>query len=182
MSDHKIQGRGYRLGGFMLIATMLLVFTFLIDCSKKSSSPDGPLQIEIQNISDCKSGYLARMTDGTPNDLDCIEYEYTVDGVLRLDHINAGFNCCPEIHAQIGIDNNVITIRETEISAQCLCQCLFDLDYRVTGLVPGVYTIVVIEPYLNDIDQRLEFEVDLTAAPSGTYCAHREHYPWDQPE
>jgi len=110
---------------------------------------------------------------------DCIEYRYYENSVLEIYHINAGFNCCPgEIVADIDINNNVIVIRENETESGCFCLCLFDVNYKIEGLIPGKYTIIVIEPYTNDQDEKLEFTVVLSGATSGTYCVYRNHYPW----
>lgn len=112
---------------------------------------------------------------------DCIEYQYYGDSVLEIRHINAGFNCCPgEIVARVDINDNMIVIKESETESQCLCLCLFDVNYRIEGLMPGKYTIKIIEPYTNDQEEKLEFTLDLSRATSGTYCVRRNHYPWVQ--
>ena len=66
-------------------------------------------------------------------------------------------------------------------SLTCDCLCLFDLDYEITNLPPGVYTIRVNEPYLWEGAEVLEFTVDLSAVPSGSHCVYRDHYPWGTP-
>ena len=112
---------------------------------------------------------------------DCIEYQYYGDNVLEIRHINAGFNCCPgTIIAQININDNIIVIKESETESQCFCLCLFDVNYKIEGLMPGKYTIKIIEPYTNDQDEKLEFVLDLFRGTSGTYCVYRNHYPWAQ--
>lgn len=112
---------------------------------------------------------------------DCIEYQYFGDSILEIHHLNAGFNCCPgEVVADIDINDNLIVIRENETESGCFCLCLFDVNYRIEGLMPGIYTIIIIEPYTNDQDEKLEFTVDLSRATSGTYCVSRNHYPWIQ--
>ena len=46
---------------------------------------------------------------------DCIEYQYDGIDTLILNHINAGFNCCPgKIIFNINITGNTITITEKE--------------------------------------------------------------------
>lgn len=110
---------------------------------------------------------------------DCVEYQYYGDGVLELHHINAGFNCCPgKIAARIDMDDNVIVIEESETEQGCFCLCLFDVHYKIEGLMPGKYTIKIIEPYINDQDEKLEFTLNLSRAISGAYCVYRSHYPW----
>jgi hypothetical protein len=92
--------------------------------------------------------------------------------------VNAGFHCCPEIAADITIENNIITIEEIEISGECYCLCLFDVDYEIRNLLPGEYTIIVTEPYVQEGDEILEFTVDLASSPSGSHCVYRDYYPW----
>ncbi|UCH82949.1 MAG: hypothetical protein JSW50_10790 [Candidatus Latescibacterota bacterium] len=116
--------------------------------------------------------------DVTPPNEDCVDYHYNGNNILLLTHLNAGFNCCPVIGADIAIEENNITITEKEISGLCDCLCLFDLDYEIVNIPPGVYTIKVIEPHLMPGDELLEFVVDLTAEPAGTYCVERNRYPW----
>ncbi len=132
----------------------------------------------ITGTSGCKG---VQTWDGTPSNQDCIEYEYDGEDLLLLNHINAGFNCCPIIQANIVIDGSVITITEGETFdsfGPCYCLCLFDVDYQLAGVEPGEYTIVVNELYLQEGDEPLTFVVDLSAAASGSHCVQREHYPW----
>jgi hypothetical protein len=111
---------------------------------------------------------------------DCVEYRYDGSGILYLDHINAGFNCCPgEIVADITITGGTITISEGETESACDCLCLFDVHYRIDDLPPGTYTITFIEPYRRGDDEVLEFTVELEGTASGSHCEERSHYPWD---
>jgi len=75
---------------------------------------------------------------------------------------------------------NVITIQENESleSGGCDCLCLFDVNYQISNLPAGEYTIVVHELYLMEGDEILQFTVDLASTPSGSYCVQRDHYPW----
>jgi len=126
----------------------------------------------------CKEFGKGVVIDSTPLDQDCMEYEYDGESVLLLKHVNAGFNCCPEIAAAITIEDNIITIEEIEISGDCDCICLFDIDYEIRNLPPGEYTITVIEPYVPEGEEILEFTVDLVSSPSGIFCVYRDYYPW----
>lgn len=112
----------------------------------------------------------------------CIRYQYDGQGVLSLKHVNAGFNCCPIIAADVSVDDNTITIeeRETLDHGGCECLCLFDLDFEIDNVSPGMYTIDVVELYLVEGDERLVFDVDLAATPEGERCVQRNHYPWGQ--
>ena len=127
----------------------------------------------LKNITGCKSFFENNIN----NSQDCIKYNY--DGVLLLlKHINAGFNCCPNITANFTISDNKITIEEIEISGECDCLCLFDIDYEFVNLKPGIYTITVYEPYRHEDEKILEFTIDLNGNTSGIFCVDRYHYPW----
>ena len=126
----------------------------------------------------CKEFQKGADIDSTPPDQDCIEYQYDGEGVLLLKHVNAGFNCCPEIAADVTIEDNLITIEEIEISGDCDCICLFDMDYEIRDLPPGEYIIRVTEPYVPGGEEVLEFAVDLVSSPSGSFCVYRDYYPW----
>lgn len=111
---------------------------------------------------------------------DCIEYHYNGQK-LTLKHINGAFNCCPgKITADIEIDGNMITISEKEKEAGCFCLCLFDLEYEISNIESGEYTIFINQLYLEDNDQVLEFTLQLFPGTSGTFCLPRNHYPWGE--
>ncbi len=145
-------------------------------CSE--TEPSGNLT----GMSSCKVLYRTPVSDDSLWYRDCIEYHYDGEGTLTLRHINAGFNCCPEIAAAISIESGVITIEDIELSGDCDCLCLFDLDYEIVNIEPGQYFLMVIEPYVNELDDPLEFDVDLSSATDGVFCVYRYHYPWGFPQ
>jgi hypothetical protein len=127
----------------------------------------------LTNYSGCKEFFTNYISSE-----DCIEYQYDGENILLIKHINAAFNCCPKIDANINISNNIIKIEEIEISGDCNCICLYDLNYEIKELKPGEYTIKVIEQDIPNDEEILEFIVDLTSKASGTYCVERNQYPW----
>ncbi len=131
------------------------------------------------NASGCKDFVDNGAIDNTPSTKDCIDYNYDGESVLLLTHLNAGFNCCPVLDPVITISKNLIRIEEKEVEGLCDCLCLFDLDYEIRNLKPGEYIIQVFEPYIREGDPKLEFTIDLTSTPAGTYCVERSHYPWN---
>ena len=151
---------------------------YLINYLFKSGDPPCDLRYP-----QCKTFQTGALADIIPPDQDCIEYQYDGEGTLVLDHINAGFNCCPSnLTADISIEQSLITITEYEHfdnTGPCYCLCLFDVDYQINNLPPGEYTIKVNEVYLEEGDELLEFTVNLPPSPySGSFCVFRSHYPW----
>jgi hypothetical protein len=129
---------------------------------------------KLTNYTDCKKS----KEDSPPSDKDCIKYDYDGNKILLLKHVNAGFNCCPAITANINVTGNVITIEEIEISGYCDCLCLYDLNYEISNLDSGEYLITVNEPYIHEDEEILQFTVNLSSSNSGSYCVDRYHYPW----
>ncbi len=134
--------------------------------------------IELVEIYGCKEAATGIPLVSASSDQDCIEYWYIEGDVLRLKHVNAGFNCCPVIDVDIQVDGETITIEEIELEGLCYCLCLFDVYYEIHDLVPGTYHLCVIEPYRPENDPVLEFTVDLQASPAGNFCVFRSGYPW----
>lgn len=159
---------------FLALALLILV--------PGCSSPSGPGPVgQLVGRTDCKgSGAPDAGAAGVPtSSQECVEYDYDGRGLLKLRHINAGFNCCPgTISATIEVSNNVIRIEEKESSSLCDCSCLYDLTYEIAGLAGGIYRISVVGPYQPDGDPPLELLVNLDHASSGSYCVERTRYPW----
>jgi hypothetical protein len=167
----------------ILCVMICLVLVTMGGCKKSTEVQPVPTGVLLQS-NGCKN-FLANAV-GKLNDFgpgpheDCLEFQYNGIDTLVLRHINAGFNCCPgEITADIDFNNRLITITEREQEQGCLCLCLFDLDYEVVNLVPGIYTIRIIEPYVEGGDEILELTLELWSATSGTHCVPRDYYPWN---
>jgi len=136
--------------------------------------------------SDCKLTQGARGdrqaadTSYSPGE-DCIQYSYDGIGRLTLKHINAAFNCCPgSLDAELAVGKSTITVFEKEQTQGCYCLCLYDLDYQIDCLTPGVYTIRVVEPYVQGPEKNLEFTIELKDSfSSGSICVPRSDYPWN---
>ena len=151
-------------------------------CKKSTNAQTFPAGVLLQS-NGCKqfladaAGQMENFATGPYED--CLEFHYNGTNTLVLRHINAGFNCCPgKITAEIYFHSSLITITEREQDQGCDCLCLFDLDYELVNLLPGVYTLRIIEPYVEGGDQVLELTLELLSATSGTLCLHRGYYPW----
>jgi len=165
------------------IGDLIPIDTF---CVERTGYPwagvPGP-SLRIDHTSGCKSIPLtAAAADTVPSTEDCAFYTYDpARSILYLDHVNAGFNCCPTIEAAIDVTGDVITITESESPGEfgfCACLCLFDVNYEIWLLPPGQYTVRFVQLYLEPGDDPLEFPIDLEAAPVGSACVTRDHYPW----
>ncbi|HUV30679.1 MAG TPA: hypothetical protein VMY05_06305 [Acidobacteriota bacterium] len=149
-------------------------------CVYRSEYPWGDWFTGVTAHSTCKSQMLARPVSDPPSDQDCIDFSYSENYTLTIKHINAGFNCCPVIAAEIDVTDFTITINELDsLINPCECLCLFDVDYQITGLPPGEYRLIVIEPYKPSGDEELDLVIDLSAPTSGTHCVFRSQYPWE---
>jgi hypothetical protein len=165
--------------GFTDIDDVVYLINFIFGGGPAPCNP-APISGEITGNSPCRLFMKPVEKDSIPLDQDCVEYAYDGAGVLDISHLNAGLNCCPVFAAEFSLIGNVITIEELDslYMGGCDCLCLFDIDYQIQGITPGVYTLRVIEPYLQEPDEELLFEIDLTSAASGAHCENRTHYPW----
>ena len=108
---------------------VLALFPFFTGCgNNKSTSNSNQSSSQLIGISDCKLFELNKVTEDVPSNKDCLEYLLKEGSILSIKHINAGFNCCPEIKTNVLTEENVIIIEEIEIDGPCLCLCLYDLD------------------------------------------------------
>lgn len=163
------------------ISAVFACVLLLLGGSCASSPGSGPVG-RLVGRTDCKgsAGLSSPARTGLrAAGTECVEYEYDGKSVLRLKHINAGFNCCPgTVSAEITVEGGEIRIREKESSSLCDCSCLYDVSYEFAGVALGIYHISVVGPYQNESDTPLEFRVDLIGAASGSFCVERTHYPW----
>jgi len=139
---------------------------------------DNPPVGSVVGHGDCKLALKGQTADSIPLNLDCLGYQYDGASLLDLQHINAAFNCCPRITAEIVVDSGLITITESDPLRGCKCICLFDVGYRIVGLPPGVYTIKIIGMYVCGTGP-LEFTIDLTSPAVDTLCVDRSCGAWN---
>lgn len=169
----------------LFLVALPLFFICGLACSGdpgEPAKPSGSVDLEVTNFSGCKHD-VAKVAGASSID-ECIQWQYS-DGVLQINHVNAGFNCCvTALLAGFDKDGDSITITESENleSGGCHCLCLYDFDYQINNLGAAEYTITIIGPYMetNSTPESdyLSFTIDLVAEPSGSYCVERDHYPW----
>jgi len=103
---------------------------------------------------------------------ECVSYSLS-GGILKVRHGNAGFNCCAELTADIAVSGGLIEIAESGPGI-CRCECLFDLDYEISGFEAGA----ILLRFTGSLGGPLEVIFDLEEAPAGTSCVPRSSYPW----
>ena len=168
-----------------LIIIVIPALLLLLGCSKEDTSNNpanqNPYGVLISHTS-CKNGSVSKGSDGKiqTTDQDCLEYQYDKNGILTLKHVNTGFNCCVDnLVAVVRIEGSEITIEESENApTPCDCLCLYDMKMEIRNLAAGKYTIKIIEPYVPESKEKLEFQIDLLQSPGGSYCVKRDFYPW----
>lgn len=162
---------------FLLTAASIFLLT---NCeTDESSEKQFSLKSDIISNSGCKNLKSANETDYTPDSLSCINYSFdSQTNRLTLQHINAGFNCCPDsLFCDATLKNNMIIIQEFETGGFCNCDCLYDLEIELNEIDSKKYQVKFIEPYAAEYKEIL-FEMDLRNTSEGTYCVTREQYPW----
>lgn len=113
------------------------------------------------------------------SDTDCVQYTFDRSNTLSIVHRNAGFNCCPlAIDVDLAVIGDTLRITETEQAALCDCDCLYDLEYQIHNLPPGVYVIDLPEMYMPNGDDPLRFTADIYNIAVDTFCVTRSEYPW----
>ncbi len=158
-----------------------LVFTLsfaLASCESKPEIEKLPeVSGKLTGHSDCKSTSRDSIFL-VPDTLSCAEYVYISDlKRLKIKHINARFNCCPDsLYCVVKVSNDTIYIEEFENMNLCNCLCLYDLEIEIEGIAAKKYYISIIEPYLGT-QTPLGFEVDFSAQTSGCQCVYRGGIP-----
>jgi hypothetical protein len=161
------------------LLVILLFVGFVSGCSETDctcADATGPTG-QLVRSTGCKTGGTDADTSGVSSNQDCIEWEYDGSEHLVFTHVNAGLNCCPDFNAIIHVKGNTIRVVEDD-EGLCDCYCLFDLEYEIHGLDPGVYELTVTEECLSEDDEPLQFTMDLLTSASGRHCVERTHYPW----
>ncbi len=161
-----------------LITLMLLIL--LISCTKEKDAKETlNFEGQLTNSTTCKNFAIKSGSDFTADTISKIEYDYnSATHVLKLKHVNAGFNCCPGLlSAQVTLSEEIISITEQEEEALCHCNCLYDLNFEITRVAQEKYKINFIEPYAENMP-KLEFEINLLQNTEGSFAVIRKTYPW----
>jgi hypothetical protein len=165
---------------FYSILVMMMISMLLFSCDHEKDGND-PLIFSGKLISHsaCKSSKSDSIFMIAPDSISCVKFSYdSTSKKLSIQHINAGFNCCPDsLYCHVTINNDTIFIQEFESQFLCDCDCLYDLNIEVEGVEAKPYQLKFIEPYCGDQEQIL-FGADFSTAAEGSYCVTRTQYPW----
>lgn len=157
-----------------------LIGIVIISCEKDNNNKQLIITGQLISNSTCKNDLKSnsQITE-TSDSLSCVEYSFDNEkNKLTLKHLNAGFNCCPDsIYCKVELNGDTILIQEFEKTAQCHCNCLYDLNIEINGVVLKKYQVKFEEPYVAE-QNKLVFEIDLTKDQNGTYYVTRKQYPW----
>ncbi len=170
---------GYAKAGVGLIAAVFILAAVVhMSCDKGIESSDNPDGV-LKKSSGCLDFVNAQKGELVPPCCSCADYEYN-GGTLAITHLGACFNCCTNVYAVITINGSLITIEEKESGETCYCNCLYQLEYEISNLPVGEYSIRFVELCHEEGDEALEFTINLETEPTGEYCAERNHYPWNE--
>jgi len=158
---------------------LLLLIIFVSNSCNEVNTENADISGKLENYSECKNNLKSTEAINVLSNMSCVEYSYNSSAEsLKLKHVNAGFNCCPEkLYCSVTTKSDTIIIQEYEKSALCDCNCLYDLDIKITGVTPEKYVIKFIEPYAGH-SKKIVFNVDFTAEQEGSFCVVRDNYPW----
>ncbi len=161
-----------------ILIAAIMIFFFLGCGDKSTNQQSGPALSSIA-YGDCKV-FIEKPGDVIVPPVECLEYQYDGSDTLRLTHINSLFNCCPDdLTAEITVEGESIVIIEREdlTSGGCDCTCYYDVDMKITGIIPGIYAVSVYGPYQDTA--RLQLYLDLSIEPSGIFCDSSELGDWE---
>ena len=106
---------------------------------------------------------------------DCVSCIYDGVSLLHIIHRNTLFNCCLlQLEASVELSGMDIFVTESEApdGGWCECLCLYDFDYYIQNIPPGVYTLTVNGMYLYG-EPSISFEIDMTGPASWSECIER---------
>ena len=158
----------------------LVVCLCLAGCSVSGPSAAGfPTVIDFDG---CLDGLDADSAARGARMLACVVYNYDGSSVLLLRHTNTTFNCAPvEVGGYVTVQpsNSIQIIEDEDVPFPADCLCLYDVDYEIAPVPPGLYHVTVSELYPGSGNEQFDLELDLTEVASGETCLVRSDYPWE---
>ncbi len=168
-----------------IFLTLGITLLFIFACRNLPSSviPVDDKETEGYTISTtgCKSNIAKTLDNSYANTEDVIKYTYRDNG-LDIEHINAGFNCCPDTaggHVFVQGDSLIILeFEEFGETGGCRCLCLFDVTYRIVPLNKGMIHLKIEQLCISEDDALHEYTINLNESPEGEFIINRDNYPW----
>ncbi len=120
--------------------------------------------------------------DGDPKaESECVMIDYDGQSLLKITHINTVFNCCIyEMLTYVEVRGDTIIVTEDDRRVNgygCECLCLYDNEFYIQGIMPGVYTVMVYCKYFGL--EPITFTMDCTYPNhGGGICEERYVGPW----
>jgi len=161
------------------IVICLMVLSILLAGCGGNDSPvgtgDGVESSAVITAPECIEPAAGRALGETYAAQECLVWNYD-DGNLWLTHSNATYNCCLDsISVSMVAGQQTITVVEREYLAAgggCHCLCQYNLDYSVTNVTAGQYTLLLFSENSNagGLQLLFEFPIDLTSSPTGSHC------------
>lgn len=158
----------------LFILSLIISIGLFYSCEEEEQKQESTeLSAKILSSGECKS-----LKGG--NNEGCLSFSYNSNTKsLLLNHINAGFNCCPEnINADFNFSGDTIIITESQTDGNCDCNCLYDLNMQILNLEPKLWYIRVKEPLLGESEEILFGYMNLENVTEGSFCVARNEYPW----
>jgi len=86
-----------KTGNFIVIASLAIIFLLSVcEDETRKYELNTDLTGKLISYSECKSNKSVSEKSGN-KDFSSINYKYfPLSGILRINHVNAGFNCCPD--------------------------------------------------------------------------------------
>jgi hypothetical protein len=155
---------------------IFFIFMLFISCNKYEQLK--PLVGEVE-LSACKNNQTPSTFKGTSDTLSCIDYTYDpIKKALTINHINAGFNCCPgKISCTAILSGDTLIIEESESASLCDCNCLYDLTFTIDNIDNTFDYLMIKEPYWGGLGS-IGFKISLENQKEGSWCTNRKNYPW----
>jgi hypothetical protein len=157
------------------VLTLAGVLLLILACDREPASIPA---IQFIGSTGCKGHFLKTEPDSA--NLDCIQYAWLKGDTLVIKHVNAGFNCCPGgFGTTLRVSGDTLIVEEREDAAMCDCDCLFDLDYYLSGVARRTWWLRIVEPYVDTLKEEALFSrIELRKEASGEFCVTRDYYPW----
>ena len=112
------------------------------DNDDNDDSGDDDLGVQNASQSDCLDDAEGKVEiwDPMEDPIDVVQVAWD-NGVLKIEDLFAYANCGFELEVAVALEGNVVTVTENDIGTPADCMCPFNLNYEITGIPAGDYTL-----------------------------------------